>query len=135
MNASVSNELKNPLQSVKSTIMEKQNITSLMQNYMKTDDFTKEELIRHIQSCLDSLQDGINLQDSAANFLSTTVQELIDYTQVSAVKFRKNIAQFNIRDAVAKVIQLQKKKASDQGIIIIPDFVNISRFQQSVELD
>ena len=51
------------------------------------------------------------------------------------MKFRKNIAQFNIRDAVAKVIQLQKKKASDQGIIIIPDFVNISRFQQSVELD
>jgi signal transduction histidine kinase len=39
------------------------------------------------------------------------IQDLLDYSQIKAGKFRKNIQAFNIRDAVQDVMRVQQKKA------------------------
>ena len=41
------------------------------------------------------------------------VQDLLDYAQINANKFRKNISKFNIKDLVHSVIQMQQEKADD----------------------
>ena len=55
---------------------------------------------------------------------------MLDYAEITAEKFHKNIAPFNIRETVAKVIKLQKKKADDKGLALSADFVNISATEE-----
>ena len=44
------------------------------------------------------------------------VQDLLDYAQIKADKFRKNISTFNIIESVEKVMCVQRMKAEDQNI-------------------
>jgi len=57
------------------------------------------------------LKDGLDTQESSANLMSFMIQDLLDYSQIKAGKFRKNIKEFNIRDTVNKVMKIQKKIA------------------------
>jgi len=41
------------------------------------------------------------------------IMDLLDYSQIKSGKFRKTIKSFNIREAVQKVILIQKQKAID----------------------
>ena len=40
-----------------------------------------------------------------------TIQDLLDYAQIRADKFRKNISKFNVVDTVKKVIAIQQQQA------------------------
>lgn len=44
------------------------------------------------------------------------VQDLLDYAQIKAGKFRKNISEFNIRKSVEKVMSIQRLNAQKKGI-------------------
>ena len=46
------------------------------------------------------LNEGLEVQESSSNLMSSIIQDLLDYSQIKAGKFRKNISTFNIRDAV-----------------------------------
>ena len=48
--------------------------------------------------------------------MSLNVQDLLDYAQINANKFRKKISKFNIKDLVENVIRMQQDKANDQEI-------------------
>ena len=54
------------------------------------------------------------------------VQDLLDYAQIKAGKFRKNIKQFNIKDAIQQVIDIQSYKAAKQGIELFVEYMNIN---------
>ena len=53
------------------------------------------------------------------------VQDLLDFAQIKAGKFRKNIREFNILEAVNKVVSIQEKQAEDKGISLFSQFKNI----------
>ena len=44
------------------------------------------------------------------------VQDLLDYAQIKAGKFRKNISVFDIRESIEKVMCIQRKKAEEKEI-------------------
>ena len=48
--------------------------------------------------------------------MTLNVQDLLDYAQINAKKFRKNIQRFNIIDFIKNVIEMQQDKADDQDI-------------------
>ena len=48
--------------------------------------------------------------------MTLNVQDLLDYAQINANKFRKNITRFNIVEFIKNVIEMQQEKADDQGI-------------------
>ena len=54
--------------------------------------------------------------------MSLNVQDLLDYAQINAKKFRKNISKFNIKDLVENVIRMQQDKANDQEIELFSEF-------------
>ena len=54
--------------------------------------------------------------------MSMNVQDLLDYAQINAKKFRKNISKFNIKDLVQNVIRMQQDKADDQSIELCCQF-------------
>ena len=45
--------------------------------------------------------------------MTLNVQDLLDYGQINANKFRKNISKFNIIEFIENVIDMQKTKAND----------------------
>jgi signal transduction histidine kinase len=53
----------------------------------------------------------MRVQESSAQFLHYMVQDLLDYAQIKSGKFRKNIDQFNIIEAVEDVMLIQQRKA------------------------
>ena len=48
--------------------------------------------------------------------MTLNVQDLLDYAQINADKFRKNIVKFNLIEFIKNVIEMQQDKADDQGI-------------------
>jgi signal transduction histidine kinase len=44
------------------------------------------------------------------------VQDLLDYAQIKAGKFRKNITSFNIKESIEKVMCIQRNKAGEKNL-------------------
>ena len=59
-----------------------------------------------------------------------TIQDLLDYAQIKADKFRKNFRRFNIRETVDKVMSIQLKSADDKGVRLHADFSNLAEDQE-----
>jgi signal transduction histidine kinase len=53
---------------------------------------------------ISKLKSGLKVQRSSGNVLTFIVQDLLDYAQMRSGKFRKNIQEFNIKDAVEDVM-------------------------------
>ena len=58
------------------------------------------------------------------------VQDLLDFAQIKAGKFRKNITNFSIKDAIDQVIDIQSYKAEKQGIELKTEYLNIDEDDQ-----
>tara|TARA_B110000285_G_scaffold75791_1_gene87267 strand:+ start:66 stop:263 length:198 start_codon:yes stop_codon:yes gene_type:complete len=54
------------------------------------------------------------------------VQDLLDYAQIKAGKFRKNITSFNIKESIEKVMCIQRMKAEEKNLDFNVQFINIS---------
>ena len=52
------------------------------------------------------------IQESSASMMSFLVDDLLDFAQLNAGKFRKVIKSFDLREAIEEVIQIQADKAS-----------------------
>ena len=59
-----------------------------------------------MKNILFKLNEGLDVQESSASLMKFLVQDLLDYAQIKAGKFRKNIVMFNIREAVEKVMSI-----------------------------
>ena len=57
---------------------------------------TKEKL----NGVMDHLERGKLIQTSSANLMEFLIQDLLDYSQIEAGKFRKNYKRFNIKEAL-----------------------------------
>lgn len=53
------------------------------------------------------------------------IQDLLDYAQIKAGKFRKNISKFNLREAVQQVMDIQMHQAVKRGIDLQVSYVDI----------
>jgi hypothetical protein len=53
----------------------------------------------------------MKVQDSSAELMNFLVHSFLDYSQIKNGKFRKVYKAFNIKEAVEKVMCIQRKKA------------------------
>ena len=56
------------------------------------------------------------IQDSSTNLMSFLVDDLLDFSQLNAGKFRRTITTFDLKEAVEEVISIQKDKAKLMGV-------------------
>ena len=54
------------------------------------------------------------------------IQDLLDFAQIKGDKFRKNNLVFNIKDAVEKVMSIQRQKAINKDLDFEAEFINFS---------
>jgi len=83
-------------------------------------------ILDKLNTTLSELQNGMVVQESSANVMAFLVQDLLDYAQIKAGKFRKNISKFDIRKSVETVMCIQRQKALDNNIDFYPTFKNIA---------
>ena len=62
------------------------------------------------------------------------VQDLLDYAQIKAKKFKKNIKKFNIKELVTNVIEMQMDKALSKKIDLLYEIKN-ANFKEIIETD
>jgi signal transduction histidine kinase len=55
-----------------------------------------------------------------------TIQDLLDYAQIKADKFRKIVTRFNVVDTVKKVIAIQKQQADSKAVNLCYELDEIS---------
>ena len=67
--------------------------------------------------------------------MSFLVQDFIDFAQIKAGKFRKNIRQFNIREAIDQVMSIQKLNAKENGIRLYASYENIKERDNGLDND
>ena len=67
--------------------------------------------------------------------MTINVQDLLDYAQINADKFKKNTKKFSIKELVNNVIEMQMDKAKDQNIDLIYEIQNENEFKDIVETD
>ena len=114
INATVSHELRNPLNSIVAQNLEKR---KFYQDLRKISGQMGWSPVKNqLETIISKLEDGLFVQESSSNLMIFIIQDLLDYAQLKAGKFRKNLSQFDVRDAVEQIMQIQMKKALDQKI-------------------
>lgn len=63
------------------------------------------------------------MQESSTKLLNFYVADLLCLAQIENGTFRKSISKFNLREAIAEVITIQKQKAEALGIYIYMHFI------------
>ena len=77
INACISHELRNPLQSIVAQNLMKATIYEEMMGVIKSDDPNKEE---RLMSLLEKLNQGKKVQQSSAELMSSLVNDFLDYS-------------------------------------------------------
>ena len=58
------------------------------------------KLVQKVKQIFDDLTEGTVIQESSTKLMQYVVQDFLDYSQIKAGKFRKNIKAFNVRETV-----------------------------------
>ena len=53
------------------------------------------------------------------------IQDMLDFAQIKNDKFRHNYKEFNVREAIEKVMCIQRQKAKDKDLDFNVKFINI----------
>ena len=65
--------------------------------------------------------------------MTSMIQDLLDYAQIKAGKFRKKFTTFNIRESIEKVVSIQKLKAESKGLNMPIVFENIAESREAYQ--
>ncbi len=68
--------------------------------------------------------DCTNIQESSTKLLQFLVNDILDFAQIKAGKFRKNVAKFNVKQAIHEIARMLQFKAEQGGINIRVRFSN-----------
>ena len=128
INACVSHELRNPLNSIIAINLEKKYLYGLLNIELNRTEINKDSCLE----ILNKLEDGNKIQENSATMMLYMVQDLLDMAQIKSEKFRKNIANFNIMDAVETVINIQNDKAVAKNLKLYAEFVNIDHYNAMI---
>mmetsp|Transcript_5517 Transcript_5517/g.8657 ORF Transcript_5517/g.8657 Transcript_5517/m.8657 type:complete len:121 (-) Transcript_5517:1112-1474(-) len=110
INACVSHELRNPLNSIDAQNTMKsgiyQEIDEVLSKFSAEPLQTEgsKKLVSQIKTNFEQLREGLKVQQSSTEIMAFLVQDLLDYAQIKAGKFRKRVCRFNIREAIESVI-------------------------------
>ena len=116
-NATVSHELRNPLQSIDAQNIKIKLCLKELQNLVqKNKSALTGGLDKKIGDICKMIEQSNKIQDSSSTLMSFLVDDLLDFAQLNAGKFRQNIKEFDIKEAIDEVISIQKDKANMMGI-------------------
>jgi signal transduction histidine kinase len=125
-NATVSHELRNPLNSIQAQNILKKKVYEVLRAKIAGD--------QELEKLMDQLDEGLSIQESSTSIMGIMIQDLLDFSQIKSGKFRKIITSFNIRDTIVKVMDMQRTKAEHQGLKLLLTLKNIAETEEEAAL-
>ena len=112
INATVSHEMRNPINAIIS-----QNLLQKQINYRFKEILnTKQASIEQLKSIIDDNEESIEVLGSSTKILGFLVNDLLDFAQLKAKKFRKDCSLFNLKTAIQEIYNVCKFKAMQIGV-------------------
>ena len=71
---------------------------------------------------MEVIEDSISVLESSSKKLNFTVNDMLSLAQIEKDKFRINLSTFDVREAVAEVVSIQKDKADFNQIRLSQEF-------------
>lgn len=116
VNACVSHEMRNPINSIFAMNIQLQDqaqelsvILEELRKAASTGQINKATLQKLYKDCSEiqrNIQKHAKIQQSSTKLVNFYVADLLCLSQIDQGKFRKNIEQFNIKDAIEEIIQV-----------------------------
>ena len=107
INATVSHELRNPLNSIQA-----QNIANKAQ-FDKLDQILQSQIsetsIRAMKEIVQRLKQDQLVSLASTKVMKNIIQDMLDYAQIKAGKFRQNLKTFNVKTTIEEIISIQKR--------------------------
>ena len=146
-NATVSHELRNPLQSISCQTLKvdlclKELLMIIKDHQRSKGQGRQDPSIVKLKSIAEIIQKSNKISDSSSKMMSFVVDDLLDYAQLDNEKFRKDVKSFKLKDAINEAVEIQTEKAIMQRIklknqfkpqTISHDVKPISMFSDSVD--
>jgi signal transduction histidine kinase len=111
-NATVSHELRNPLQSITSQNLKIKLCLKELMNILKTKQSSSVmQIDKSVREIVTMISQSNKISDSSTGMMGFLVDDLLDFAQINAGKFRKVCKEFDLREAVDEMISIQHEKA------------------------
>lgn len=106
INACVSHELRNPLNSIIAKNIEKAALYEKILNHFFEFEpkLGETAAFKDCKKILEDLENGRVIQQNSAQLMNFIIQDMLDFAQIKNDKFRHNYKEFNIREAIEKVM-------------------------------
>ena len=122
INATVSHELRNPLNSITAINIQKEMLYQQLEDIINDHTLTHKQISSKLKPILIKMRQGKNIQQTSTKLIQFLVQDLLDYAQINQNKFRINVKEFNLINSINEIISIQSMKAEDKNIILKADF-------------
>ena len=124
VNATVSHEMRNPLNSIMAQNMKMQDLVKMMKNVLESNTKVSLQILTvQVTNFVSAVEESLQVQLSSTKLLNFCVNDMISLAQLNSDKFRKEMCNFDIREAVNEVMSIQKEKVSYLGIQLKASFV------------
>ena len=106
INALVSHEMRNPLNSINAQIIRiKSNIEKMYKDLFEPDS-SYSEIKTNILKIVDNTLESCDILNSSAKLLNFCVGDMLSLSQINSDKFRKNLSIIDIRKCVKEIIAI-----------------------------
>jgi len=102
----VSHELRNPLNSISSQNIENKALYEKISSILESETLDDSH-IENLKQITVKLKKGREVQYASTKLMNSLIQDLLDYAQIQAGKFRRNLKKFNLESTIKEVISIQ----------------------------
>ena len=78
---------------------------------------------------------SVRIQTSSTKLLKFLVSDILDFSRMKQNKFCKAITEFNIKESVLEIIEIQQYQAEQTGITLTSKFLNLDHLNFLVKTD
>lgn len=78
---------------------------------------------KEIKDVAKMIDNSNKIQESSSNIMAFLVDDLLDFAQLNAGKFRRTVKKFDLKEAIDEIVSIQKEKASMSGIQLSSEYI------------
>ena len=117
INATVSHEMRNPTNSIYCQNIIQNQLNEKLQDLINdTKPISVSRIKKKLRSICNQHTESVKIQMSSTKLLKFLVNDILDFSQLRAGKFRKDCGNFNLKESIEEIIMIQQYKAEQTGV-------------------
>ena len=135
INATVSHEMRNPLNSIHVQVSQIKMLNEEMKELLSSNEDLPESFVSSAENILQKYKDSYKIQKSSERLLNFLVDDILDYAQIGAGKFRERISRFKLQKSVNQIIKILQFKAQSLDITLKTNYKGFEEQQQKTLIE